>query len=72
MSLATRPFKKNQYGHPTLAIDSTVGFPVDHSHNDGKGGAKPGTPAPDGGAPQQFPGKPGAGSTPGMGKGARP
>lgn len=72
MSLRTKPFKKNAYGYPTHELDGTVGYPVDHSHNDGKGGAHPGSPAPEGGAPDQYPGRPGAGSTPNEGHGARP
>lgn len=64
MSLKVKPFTKNQHGYPTLPIDSTVGFPVDHSTNDGPGGAHPGHPAPEGGAPNQQPGKAGAGAKP--------
>lgn len=62
MSLKVKPFVKNQYGYPTHPLDGQVGYPIDHSHNDGKGGAKPGCPAPEGGGPDQKPGKPGAGA----------
>jgi len=58
MSLRTKPFKKNQFGYPTHELDGKVGYPVDHSFNDGNHGAKPGHPAPMGGGPNQMPGKP--------------
>jgi len=71
MSLRTKPFKKNQYGYPTHELDGKVGYPVDHAVEGEHTKTNPGHPAPEGGAPDQYPGKPGAGSTPGMGKGAR-
>lgn len=36
---ACKPFSKNKYGHPMVEADKTIGYPVDHSHNDGSGGA---------------------------------
>jgi len=63
MSLRTKPFKKNQYGYPTHELDGKVGYPVDHSHNDGKGGAKPHGTNPMSNVSHK-PGKPGAGSDP--------
>ena len=41
-----KPFAKNEHGHPMVAADATVGYPVDHSVNDGKGGAHPKGNAP--------------------------
>jgi len=64
MSLRTKPFKKNEHGYPMHELDGKVGYPVDHSIENGKRGAKPGHPAPMGGAPNQMAGKPGAGSDP--------
>jgi len=43
---SNKPFSKNKYNYPTHALDGTVGYPVDHSVNDGPGGAHPKGTAP--------------------------